>query len=92
MKDKRISIKQLTLARFKVTQLYEEANETEKKELLKAVNYALCFPSSTTPKRIKYFLRKDRNIDKFYFVMEEYLTPIIIIFGICYFTLHFILF
>jgi len=92
MKNKRISIKQLTLARFKVTQLYEEANETEKRELLKAVNYATNYPKATTPKRIKYFLRKDRNIDKFYFVMEEYLTPIIIIFGICYFTVHFILF
>jgi len=92
MKNKRISIKQLTLARFKVTQLYEEANETEKRELLKAVNYATNYPKATTPKRIKYFLRKDKNIDKFYFVMEEYLTPIIIIFGICYFTLHFILF
>ena len=89
---KKISIKQLTLSRFKVTQLYEEANETEKKELLKAVNYALCFPSSTTPKRIKYFLRKDRNIDKFYFFIEEYVTPLILIFAICYFTIHLIIF
>jgi len=92
MKNKRISIKQLTLARFKVTQLYQEANETEKKELLKAVNYATNYPHATTPKRIKYFLRKDKNIDKFYFFMEEYLTPIILIFAISYFTLHFIIY
>lgn len=89
---KRISIKELTLARFKVTQLYREANETEKRELLKAVNYSTNYPNATTPKRIKYFLRKDRNIDKFYFVMEEYLTPIILIFAVCYFTLHLIIF
>ena len=89
---KRISIKQLTLARFKVTQLYQEANETEKKELLKAVNYATNYPQATTPKRIKYFLRKDKNIDRFYFIMDEYLTPIILIFAISYFTLHFIIY
>ena len=88
---KKISIKQLTLARFKVTQLYQEANETEKKELLKAVNYALCFPSSTTPKAFKYYLRKDNNINKFFYILEEYLTPIIIIFAISYFTLHLII-
>lgn len=89
---KRISIKQLTLARFKVTQFYQEANETQKKELLKAVNYATNFPHATTPKRIKYFLRKDKNIDKLYFFIEEYLTPIILIFAISYFTLHYIIY
>ena len=88
---KRISIKQLTLARFKVTQLYKDANETQRKELLKAVNYATNYPHATTPKRIKYFLRKDKNIDKLYFFIEEYLTPIILIFAISYFTLHYII-
>lgn len=88
---KKISIKQLTLARFKVTQLYQEANETERKELIKAVNYSTNFPNATTPKRIKYFLRKDNNINKFFYILEEYITPIIIIFAVCYFTLHLII-
>jgi len=92
MKNKRISIKQLTLARFKVTQLYQEANETQKKELLKAVNYATNYPHATTPKRLKHFLRKDTNINKFYFIIDEYITPIILIFAACYFTLHFIIY
>jgi len=89
---KRISIKQLTLSRFKVTQLYREANETEKKELLKAVNYSTNFPIATTPKAFKYYLRKDNNINKFFYILEEYLTPIILIFAICYFTIHLIIF
>ena len=88
---KKISIKQLTLARFKVTQLYQEANETERKELIKAVNYSTNFPSATTPKAFKYYLRKDNNINKFFYILEEYLTPVIIIFAVCYFTLHLII-
>ena len=47
---KKISIKQLTLSRFKVTQLYKDANETEKRELLKAVNYSTNYPSATRQK------------------------------------------
>ena len=88
---KKTSINQLTLARFKVTQLYREAKETEKRELLKAVNYSTNFPSATTPKAFKYYLRKDNNINKFFYILEEYLTPIIIIFAVCYFTLHLII-
>jgi len=88
---KKISIKQLTLSRFKVTQLYREANETEKRELLKAVNYSTNYPKATTPKAFKYYLRKDNNINKFFYILEEYLTPIIIIFAVCYFTLHLII-
>jgi hypothetical protein len=92
MKQKRISIKQLTLSRFKVTQLYKESNETQRKELLKAVNYSTNFPSATTPKAFKYYLRKDNNINKFFYILEEYITPLMLIFAICYFTLHLIIF
>lgn len=88
---RKITIKQLTLSRFKVTQLYKEANETEKRELLKAVNYSTNYPKATTPKAFKYYLREDNNINKFYYIIEEYLTPIILIFAICYFTLHLII-
>lgn len=89
---KKISIKQLTLSRFKVTQLYKDANETEKRELLKAVNYSTNYPKATTPKAFKYYLRKDNNINKFYYILEEYVTPLILIFVICYFTIHLIIF
>ena len=64
MKNKKISIKELTLERFKFTSLYEEANETEKRELLKALNFALCFPSSTTPICAGILFKKDIIINK----------------------------